>query len=146
MASLSDKKSAKVVCVVSTAQQADYRRTEELCVELWRALDEMQQKQSTNQRFDELYQAAYAMVAWNERGAPLPRTVRSRDGAPHQQSTRPHVGYSGRRLLADAHSYLGRPPEERENDQRYRKVSGPSIRAAVQHPQREQSGRASLSR
>ncbi|KAL1482365.1 hypothetical protein MTO96_033847 [Rhipicephalus appendiculatus] len=63
---LSDKKNAKAAPIVSPAQQADDRRTEDLWLELRRAFDEIQEKQSTNQRFDELYAAAYAMVARNE--------------------------------------------------------------------------------
>ncbi|KAH7967935.1 hypothetical protein HPB52_004174 [Rhipicephalus sanguineus] len=66
MAWLSAKKNAQVAHIVSPAQQADDRRTDDLWLELRRAFDEIQEKQSTNQRFDDLYQAAYAMVARNE--------------------------------------------------------------------------------
>ncbi|KAH7976096.1 hypothetical protein HPB52_008637 [Rhipicephalus sanguineus] len=66
MAWLSDKKNAEAVRVVSIVQQADGCRTEDLWLELRRAFDEIQEKQSTSQRFDELYGAAYVMVARND--------------------------------------------------------------------------------
>ncbi|KAL1425858.1 hypothetical protein MTO96_018840 [Rhipicephalus appendiculatus] len=66
MAWLSDKKNAKAVRVLSPAPQADDGRIEALWLELRRAIDEIQEKQSTGQRFDDLYRAAYVMVAQNE--------------------------------------------------------------------------------
>ncbi|KAL1422574.1 hypothetical protein MTO96_021982 [Rhipicephalus appendiculatus] len=66
MTSLSHKDNAKVVRVVSPVQQADDYRIEDLFLPLRRAFGEMLEKRSTNQRFEHLYEAAYAMAVRNQ--------------------------------------------------------------------------------
>ncbi|KAH7941928.1 hypothetical protein HPB49_018583 [Dermacentor silvarum] len=75
MAGLSAEENAEVVRFKRTAQRTDNRRTEDLWLELRRAFDEAQEKQTTGQRFGELYYAAYAMVVRNK-GARLYKGVR----------------------------------------------------------------------
>ncbi|KAL1422585.1 hypothetical protein MTO96_021993 [Rhipicephalus appendiculatus] len=66
MSWFSNKNIAKVARVVSPAQQADDRRTEDLWLGLRRALGEVLEKRSTNQRFEHLYEAADAMAVRNQ--------------------------------------------------------------------------------
>ncbi|KAL1427485.1 hypothetical protein MTO96_017199 [Rhipicephalus appendiculatus] len=66
MAWFSNRKNGKVVRVLRPAPQADDRRTEDLWLPLRRAFEEILEKRSTDQNFDQLYKDAYAMVVRNE--------------------------------------------------------------------------------
>ncbi|XP_037276310.2 cullin-3-like [Rhipicephalus microplus] len=66
MAWFSNKNNAKSVRFQKLAPQVDDRRTEDLWLPLRKAFDEILQKRSTSQNFEQLYRCAYAMVLRNE--------------------------------------------------------------------------------